>query len=108
MNLEKGIRCILLRKIHCHPYFRIKIWRKNFFSAKETVKCAREKIGERKYNLLFHNCEHFSVWCKTGLEVSTQASISDVLIKGIESDGIITGTIFRLFRNHIWRIEAEY
>ena len=59
-------------------------------------------------NLLFHNCEHFAVWCKTGLEVSTQASISGVLIKGIEPDGIIVGTIFRLLRNHIWRVEAEY
>ena len=84
------------------------LFRSKFFSAKETVQRAREKIGERKYNLLFHNCEHFAVWCKTGLEVSTQASISGVLIKGIEPDGIIVGTIFRLLRNHIWRVEAEY
>ena len=88
--------------------FQDKGLEKKFFSAKETVRRAREKIGERKYNLFFHNCEHFAVWCKTGLEVSTQASISGVLIKGIEPDGIVTGTIFRFLRNHIWRVEAEY
>ena len=79
-----------------------------FYGPRKTVQRARSMIGKGDYNLFDHNCEHFAVWCKTGLDVSTQASISGVLIKGIEPDGIITGTIFRLLRNHIWRVEAEY
>lgn len=79
----------------------------NFYGPRETVQRARSKIGEGGYNLLTHNCEHFAIWCKTGLNVSTQASISGVLIKGIAPSGI-TGIIFRLYRNHIWRVEAEY
>ena len=80
----------------------------SFYGPRKTVQRAKSMIGKGGYNLLTHNCEHFAVWCKTGLDVSTQASISGVLIKGIEPDGIITGTIFRLLRNHIWRVEAEY
>lgn len=79
----------------------------SFYGPRETVQRARSKIGEGGYNLLTHNCEHFAIWCKTGLNVSTQASISGVLIKGIAPSGI-TGIIFRLYRNYIWRVEAEY
>ena len=73
----------------------------SFYGPRETVQRARSKIGEGGYNLLTHNCEHFAIWCKTGLNVSTQASISGVLIKGIAPSGI-TGIIFRLYRNHIY------
>ena len=42
------------------------------FSAAETVTRARSRIGEHGYNLLLNNCEHFAVWCKTGVEKSEQ------------------------------------
>lgn len=42
------------------------------YSPVETVARARSKIGERGYNLLLDNCEHFAVWCKTGLYRSEQ------------------------------------
>lgn len=42
------------------------------YSPKETVARARSKIGEHGYNLLLDNCEHFAVWCKTGLYKSEQ------------------------------------
>ena len=42
------------------------------YSAKETVERARSRIGEHGYNLLLNNCEHFAVWCKTGVEKSEQ------------------------------------
>ncbi len=44
----------------------------HLYSPEETVQRARSKIGERQYNLLFNNCEHFAVWCKTGLSESRQ------------------------------------
>jgi uncharacterized protein YfaT (DUF1175 family) len=42
------------------------------FSAEETVKRARSRLGEKAYNLLFNNCEHFALWCKYGINKSTQ------------------------------------
>lgn len=33
---------------------------------------AESRLGERKYNLLFNNCEHFATWCKTGVNHSQQ------------------------------------
>ncbi len=37
-----------------------------------TLRRAMSRIGERKYNLLFNNCEHFANWCKTGRHRSKQ------------------------------------
>lgn len=42
------------------------------FAPEETLKRARSRIGEREYNLLTNNCEHFVVWCKTGISESRQ------------------------------------
>lgn len=36
------------------------------------VQRAESRLGERKYNLLFNNCEHFATWCKTGVSYSQQ------------------------------------
>lgn len=33
---------------------------------------ALSRLGERHYNLLFNNCEHFATWCKTGRSESQQ------------------------------------
>jgi len=52
------------------------------FSPKETVNRARSCIGMGEYNLIFHNCEHFAVWCKTGIEKSEQIDeMIDMLIE---------------------------
>jgi hypothetical protein len=47
---------------------------KNVFSPEETLKRARSRTGEDKYNILFNNCEHFVCWCKTGKNRSKQVS----------------------------------
>ncbi len=50
------------------------------YSPEETVSRARNCIGQKGYDLLFHNCEHFAVWCKTGVEKSAQIDeIIDIL-----------------------------
>ena len=49
----------------------------HLYSPEETVQRARSKIGEKQYNLVFNNCEHFAVWCKTGLSESRQ--INDLI-----------------------------
>lgn len=42
------------------------------YSADDTVKRAKSRLGEKNYNLLTNNCEHFAVWCKTDNAVSYQ------------------------------------
>jgi hypothetical protein len=46
----------------------------HLYSGKETADRARSRLGEDKYNLIFNNCEHFAVWCKTGISESSQVS----------------------------------
>jgi hypothetical protein len=36
------------------------------------VERAKSRLGERDYNLLFNNCEHFTSWCKIGIDDSKQ------------------------------------
>lgn len=36
------------------------------------VRRAQTRLGEKKYNLLFNNCEHFATWCKIGFNESKQ------------------------------------
>ena len=44
------------------------------FDADKVVERARKEIGEQHYSPLFNNCEHFAVWCKTGLLESEQTA----------------------------------
>jgi hypothetical protein len=46
--------------------------RNSKFDNDEVVKRATQKIGEEKFNLIFNNCEHFSMWCKADLKTSKQ------------------------------------
>lgn len=38
------------------------------FSPEETVERAYSRLGERSKNQVQDNCEHFAIWCKTGIE----------------------------------------
>lgn len=42
------------------------------YSPEETLRRAKSKLGKKGYNLFFHNCEHFALWCKTGICESRQ------------------------------------
>lgn len=44
----------------------------HLFSPEETVERAYSRLGERNYNLLMNNCEHFAIWCKTNISESWQ------------------------------------
>ncbi len=44
----------------------------HLYTPEETVARARSRIGETSYNLLTNNCEHFAIWCKTGVSESIQ------------------------------------
>ena len=54
----------------------------HLYSGEETVRRARSRLGEGGYNLALNNCEHFAVWCKTGVKDSSQVnSVLDMLAK---------------------------
>lgn len=42
------------------------------YIADTTIYRAESRLGEREYNLLFNNCEHFATWCVTGISDSKQ------------------------------------
>ena len=44
----------------------------HLFTPEETVERAKSRLGETKYNLALNNCEHFAIWCKTGISESYQ------------------------------------
>lgn len=50
------------------------------------VERAESRLGERKYNLLFNNCEHFASWCKTGVSESQQVKDFIPLIHNLNPD----------------------
>ena len=51
-------------RVQVHPCRR--------FSGKKSVERAHARLGERKYNLLLNNCEHFVMWCIEGESASPQ------------------------------------
>lgn len=53
----------------------------HLYSPKETIERARSQIGKHDYNLVFNNCEHFALWCKTGIHESKQIDqLLDVIL----------------------------
>lgn len=46
----------------------------HLYTPKETIERAKSRIGESDYNLITNNCEHFALWCKTGISESHQIS----------------------------------
>ena len=46
----------------------------HLYTPEETVERARSRLGETEYNLVTNNCEHFAIWCKTGISESHQVN----------------------------------
>jgi hypothetical protein len=53
------------------------------YSRQRTLERAKSRIGEQSYNLVFNNCEHFAMWCKTGVSRSQQVQKTFLTIAGI-------------------------
>jgi hypothetical protein len=81
---------------------RIKYYHRSYVQAR-VVKRAERRLGERKYNLIFNNCEHFASWCKTGhsrcgqgekaLNTGTKAAIYGVRKAGKEAEKVQRSTV---------------
>lgn len=53
----------------------------HLYSGEETVRRARGELGKEEYNLVTNNCEHFAIWCKTGLKESSQINrLIDIIL----------------------------
>jgi hypothetical protein len=63
-------------------------------STDKVVRSAKSRVGEKGYDLIFNNCEHFARWCKTGDKKSEQ--VNDVATTSGASVGtglLATGSI---------------
>lgn len=60
------------------------------YSPQETINRALSRIGEDKYSLLLNNCEHFAIWCKTGVSESFQVdnTVYSIMQQRIPRGGI--------------------
>ena len=66
------------------------------FDPETVVSRAKSKLGEGKYHPLTNNCEHFALWCKTGISFSEQArSVMDAVKTGVNdvTDTLNTGLL---------------
>lgn len=78
-----------------------------FYSPSETVRRAKSKLGTADYNLLWNNCEHFALWCKTGLATSSQiGTAAEFFISGIPIIGFIINS--KRWEKRIFMEEALY
>ena len=56
---------------------------RKLYSPEETINRARSCIGKGEYDVVTHNCEHFALWCKTGVSESEQIEVLIKIIIGI-------------------------
>lgn len=52
------------------------------------IRRAESRLGERQYNLIFNNCEHFANWCKTGKSESQQVKDFIPIISKTNIEGL--------------------
>ena len=76
-STRKSTTCILLMKqLHGHTH----------------------GLAKKKYNLVFNNCEHFAVWCKTGISDSEQVTKA-IATAAVISVGIIVLGVLNWLKN---------
>lgn len=74
ITFKEGLRKLLKGDIFAlfHQMRRVKNY--HLYTPEETVKRAESRLGEASYNLVTDNCEHFAIWCKTGVSESRQVN----------------------------------
>ncbi len=60
---------------------------------KETVEVARSRLGEKGYNILYNNCEHFAYECVMGEKKCTQADAIRNLFRKMPIADVFVATI---------------
>ena len=80
-----GLAVVVRRKfkLEKEPIYVIK--HDSCFDPEAVVSRAKSKLGERKYDPVTNNCEHFALWCKTGISSSEQVrSVLNALKTGFD------------------------
>jgi hypothetical protein len=55
--------------------FKVNLSPPDLASGRDVVRRARSRLGERSYDLLENNCEHFCTWCQLGEARSVQIEL---------------------------------
>jgi Lecithin retinol acyltransferase len=63
---------------------------------KYAVKRALKRIGEKAYNLVFNNCEHFKNWVLNGEDISRQVTSIGAGIAAVGASGYLLGMILEI------------
>lgn len=56
------------------------------YTRDEIVQRALSCIGNKDYNLVFHNCEHFASWCVSGKQRSKQV---ENVVRGVTTAAVV-------------------
>lgn len=67
----KRISITSLKKFSKSKTIRVRNY-KECSSSRTVVRRVEKRLGEKEYNLIFNNCEHFATWCKTKKHRSKQ------------------------------------
>ena len=63
--------------------YRIEYRPRTFYSGDVVIERGRSRLGEVQYNVFDNNCEHFALWCKTGVGKSEQVETLCASLKRI-------------------------
>ena len=68
------------------------------------VNRAESRLGDRNYDVFDNNCEHFAVWCKTGVHHSTQVHSFREAVKPLPKALATSAAIARTARHFPGRV----
>jgi len=71
-NTLQGVRLVSLAEFAPDGITRVRNPDATLAQRAAAVDRAASRIGERSYNLILNNCEHFANWCATGVAISHQ------------------------------------
>ena len=97
-----GLAVVVRRKFKLENKSVYVIEHDKCYDPETVVSRAKSKLGERKYRPVTNNCEHFALWCKTGISSSEQVNnVKDAFETGVNDvkDAFNTGAWLTAFAN---------